>query len=53
MELLKVNHVITSVKAMLQVLVDDAVIEGIDAKNLLPVLVLHAIKNDSIDIEPS
>jgi len=51
MELLKVNHVITEVKLMLNRLVDDEVIEGIEAKNLLPVIVSIVLKNETIKIE--
>ena len=51
MELSKVNHVITAVKSMLQGLVDADVISGAEAQSLLPVIVLHAIRYDSIDIE--
>lgn len=50
MELAKVNHVITAVKGMLQGLVDTDVISGNDSINLLPVIVKHVIRNDSIDI---
>jgi len=51
MELLKVNHVITAVKAMLKSLVEADVIGVEEARSLLPLLVLHAIRNDNIDIE--
>ncbi len=51
MELLKVNHVITAVNDMLKNLVDTGVIEDVDRKNLLPVITLHAIRHDTIEIE--
>ena len=51
MELTKVNHVITAVKGMLTTLVDAEVIDGDEAKSLLPPLVLHTIRNDSIEID--
>ena len=51
MELLLVNHVITAIKSMLTGLVDAEVITDPEARALLPLLVLHAIRNDNIDIE--
>jgi len=51
MELIKVNHVTTAVNEMLKNLVEAEAIEEMDRRNLLPVIVLHAIRNDSIDIE--
>lgn len=51
MEIIKVNHVITAVNSMLQDLVDRGVIEDPDKRNLMPGIVLHAIRNDSIEIE--
>lgn len=51
MELVKVNHVITAVKSMLNGLVQENVITGEQAGNLLTPLVLKAIEYDSIDIE--
>lgn len=50
MELLLVNHVITAVKGMLQGLVDTDVLTGAEAQALLPVLVIHAIQYDTIEI---
>lgn len=49
MDLTKVNHIITAVKGMLKPLVQNEIISGDEAKDLLTVLVLHAIRNDSID----
>lgn len=51
MELAKVNHVITAVKSMLQGLVDTDVISGAEAQSLLPGLVLHVIRYDTIEME--
>jgi hypothetical protein len=51
MELTKVNHVITAVKSMLKGLVEAEVIGIEEAKSLLPVIVLHAIRNQSITVE--
>ncbi len=51
MELLKVNHVITAVNVMLQGLADADVISGVDRANLLPVIVKHVIKNDTVEVE--
>jgi len=51
MELVKVNHVITQTKAMLDTLLQGPIITGEEAHDLLIVLVLHAIRNDNIDIE--
>ncbi len=51
MELIKVNHIITEVRAMLDNLVDEGTIGVADRQNLLPMIVKHAIRNDSIDIE--
>lgn len=50
MELLLVNHVITAVKSMLTGLVEAEVITDPEARELLPLLVLHAIRYDSIEI---
>ena len=51
MELSKVNHVITQTNSMLWDLVDASIINDQDQRNLLPLLVLHAIRNDNIDID--
>lgn len=51
MKLSKINHIITAVKGMLTGLVDADVIGGDEAKSLLPLLVLHAIRHDNIDTE--
>lgn len=51
MKLLRINHIITAVKGMLTLLVDADIIGGDEAKSLLPLLVLHAIRNDNIDID--
>ena len=51
MELLKVNHVITAIKSMLTGLVEIEVITDLEARSLLPLLVLHTIRNQNIDIE--
>jgi hypothetical protein len=51
MELLLVNHVITATHTMLMGLVQAEVITGENARDLLPLLVLHAIRNQNIDIE--
>ncbi len=51
MDLVKVNHVITAVKGMLQNLVDNNVISGGDSANLLPVIVKHVVRHDTIEIE--
>ncbi|MEE8341925.1 MAG: hypothetical protein V3R52_07495 [Candidatus Neomarinimicrobiota bacterium] len=53
MELAKVNHAITQTNNMLKSLVDISVIEEQDRRNLLPVLVKHAIRNENIDIDYS
>lgn len=50
MKIAKVNHVITAVKGMLDDLVTEGVIGNAQKDDLLTPLVLHAIKNDSIDI---
>ena len=51
MELLNVNHVTTAIKSMLTGLVEAAVITDLEARSLLPLLVLHTIRNQNIDIE--
>ncbi len=53
MELIKVNHVITSIKAMLQNLVDTDIISGQDMTNLLPVVLQIVLKNESVDVDIS
>ena len=53
MELSRVNHVITAIIGMLTDLVDQGVIGHAQKDVLLPLLVLHAIRNDSIVIEES
>lgn len=50
MELLKVNHVITAVRAMLDNLVTQGIIDDQDRRNLLPMVTLQVIKNESIDV---
>jgi len=51
MELSKVNHVITAIVSMLNGLREAGVINYDQVNILLPVIVLHAIRNDNIDIE--
>lgn len=51
MELSKINHAITQIKEMLKGLVQIDVISIDEAKNLLTPLVLHAIRNDNIDVD--
>ena len=51
MKLLQVNHVITATKEMLVTLIMAEVITVEEAKSLLPLLVLHAIRNQNIDVE--
>jgi len=51
LKILLVNHVITAVKAMLVHLVETEVITDLESRELLPVIVLHAIKDDSIEID--
>lgn len=50
MDIAKVNHVITAVKSVLNPLVHSNILTGDEAKDLLVVLVLHVIRNDSIEI---
>lgn len=51
MKIILVNHIITAVKAMLTPLVQSSTLSGDEAKDLLVVIVLHAIKNDTIELE--
>ena len=53
MELIKVNHVITGVRAILNNLVDTDVIDDQDRRNLLTMIVKEVIKNDSIKMDLS
>ena len=51
MNLNEVNHVITETKKMLNALESQAIIDGNDNHNLLPVLVKQIIKNEALNSE--